>query len=171
MKIRASSLPAWRLTTLVAFFAAMALVFTYLWVNSGGRLPGVGHDYKVTLQSQDLQNLVENSDVMIAGVKVGSVLEITGRGENATAVVGLDESVAPLHEGATFALRSKTLVEETYVDITDGDGGEIDSSSAVVGEQLLCTSGRGAQRAEARGPSRAGELLARERCRDQAQVR
>ncbi len=131
MKIRASSLPAWRLTTLVAFFAAMAMVFTYLWVNSGGRLPGVGDDYKVTLQSQDLQNLVENSDVMIAGVKVGSVLEITGRGENATAVVGLDESVAPLHEGATFALRSKTLVEETYVDITDGDGGEIDSSSAL----------------------------------------
>lgn len=131
MKIRVSRLPAWRLATLIGFTAAMAVVFTYLWVNSGGRLPGVGHDYKVTLQSQDLQNLVENSDVMVAGVKVGSVLEISGRGEAATAVVGLDESVAPLHEGATFALRSKTLVEETYVDITDGTGDEIDGGTAL----------------------------------------
>lgn len=131
MKIRVSSLPTWRLATILGFVAAMAVVFTYLWVNSGGRLPTVGPDYKVTLQSQDLQNLVENSDVTIAGVKVGSVLEITGRGENATAVVGLDESVVPLHEGASFALRSKTLVEETYVDITDGSGSELENGTVL----------------------------------------
>ena len=88
MKIRVSRLPAWRLATLIGFTAAMGVVFTYLWVNSGGRLPGVGDDYKVTLQSQDLQNLVENSDVMVAGVKVGSVLEINGRGDAATRTAG-----------------------------------------------------------------------------------
>ncbi|WP_370250419.1 MlaD family protein [Nocardioides sp.] len=103
----------------------MAIVFLFLWSNSGGRLPVGGSDYQVTLQSQDLQNLVENSDVTMAGVKVGSVLAVDGRGENATAVIALDDEVVPLHEGATFALRSKTLVEETYVDLTDGTGGEL----------------------------------------------
>jgi phospholipid/cholesterol/gamma-HCH transport system substrate-binding protein len=131
VKIRSSTLPAWRLTSLIVFMALMAMVFTYLWVNSGGRLPGVGPDYEITLQSQDLQNLVENSDVTMAGVKIGSVREITGRGENAIAVVALDESVVPLHEGATFALRSKTLVEETYVDIADGSGEELDGGSVL----------------------------------------
>lgn len=131
MKVSASSLPAWRMATLIGFVAAMAVVFTYLWVNSGGRLPGVGPDYEVVLQSQDLQNLVENSDVMIAGVKVGSVREVSGRGENAVAVVALDEAVVPLHEGASFALRSKTLVEETYVDITDGEGQELEDGEVL----------------------------------------
>lgn len=125
MKVRQSVLPWWRLGTIVAFSVAMAGVFLFLWSNSGGRLPVGGSDYQVTLQSQDLQNLVENSDVTMAGVKVGSVIAVDGRGENATAVVALDDDVVPLHEGATFALRSKTLVEETYVDLSDGTGSEL----------------------------------------------
>lgn len=131
MKIRRSSLGRLRLATLAAFAAIMAAVFLFLWTHSGGRLPVGGLDYQVTLQSQDLQNLVSNSDVTMAGVKVGSVLAVEGRGENASAVVALEESVVPLHEGASFALRSKTLVEETYVDLTDGTG-EVLAKDAVL---------------------------------------
>jgi phospholipid/cholesterol/gamma-HCH transport system substrate-binding protein len=122
MKFSFASLPRWRTGAVLLFTALMVAVFVYLWVHSGGRLPGYGDSYQVSLQSQDLQNLVDNSDVMVAGVKVGSVQSIAPRGSAATAVVALDPSVVPLHQGATFALRSKTLVEETYVDITDGMG-------------------------------------------------
>ncbi|GAA4115851.1 hypothetical protein GCM10022215_15050 [Nocardioides fonticola] len=122
MKVSNASLARWRLGTLIGFALVSAVVFAYLWTNSGGSLPLEGDDYEVTMQSDDMQNLVDNSDVMIAGVKVGSVKSITGRGEHAKAVLALGSDVTPLHEGATVALRSKTLVEETYVEITDGTG-------------------------------------------------
>lgn len=122
MKVSNASLTRWRSGVLVAFAAVSALVLGYLWTHSGGSLPLEGSDYEVTMQSDDMQNLVANSDVMIAGVKVGSVKSITGRGSHAKAVLALGSDVVPLHEGAKVALRSKTLVEETYVDITDGTG-------------------------------------------------
>ncbi len=43
--------------------------------------------------------------------------------------VELDESVAPLHEGSTVSVRNKTMIEETYLEITDGDGPEYASGS------------------------------------------
>lgn len=131
MKVSNASLTRWRLGTLIVFAALSAVVFAYLWTNSGGSLPLEGDDYEVTMQSDDMQNLVANSDVMIAGVKVGSVKSITGPGKHAKAVLALGSDVAPLHEGATVALRSKTLVEETYVEITDGTGPELDDGETL----------------------------------------
>ncbi|MEN8675550.1 MlaD family protein [Nocardioides sp.] len=131
MKVSNAALPRLRLGTLIAFTAASAVVLAYLWTHSGGTLPLQRDGYEVTVQSDDMQNLVANSDVMIAGVKVGSVKSITGPGDHAKAVLSLDSDVTPLHEGATFALRSKTLVEETYLDITDGTGESLDSGETL----------------------------------------
>jgi phospholipid/cholesterol/gamma-HCH transport system substrate-binding protein len=127
----AASLPRWRLLTLVVFTCLSALMFMFLWLNSGGHLPGVGDPYRVAIQVPDAQNLVNSSDVEVAGVKIGKVRSInTGKG-GAKAVLTLSSDVAPLHKGATVALRSKTLIEETYVSITDGTGPEIPSGQTL----------------------------------------
>jgi phospholipid/cholesterol/gamma-HCH transport system substrate-binding protein len=137
MRIPQRALPSIRVGVLAVFVSVCALVFGYLWVNSGGRIPGVSSDgYLVSLDMPNVSNLVYDSDVMIAGVKVGNVASLGADGGTAHVTVRLNSN-APLHAGATVQVRAKTLVQETYLEITDGSGAAIPSggtlpSSAVV---------------------------------------
>lgn len=134
MRIPHSFLPKIRLTVLVTFFIACAVFFGYLWVNSGGRIPGLTDGYRVSMQVSDVDNLVEDSDVMIAGVKVGKVRELQPSGGRAHAVLELKPDAAPLHGGATVRVRNKTLVEETYLEIADGNGAALPDGVALPAE-------------------------------------
>jgi phospholipid/cholesterol/gamma-HCH transport system substrate-binding protein len=103
MKIPFTALPRIRASVVVAFIAICALFFGYLWT--------------------DADNLVYDSDVMIAGVRVGKIRELSSKGGVAHAVMQLDTgNVVPLHKGATVQVRAKSLIEETYLEITDGTG-------------------------------------------------
>ena len=125
MRINNKVLPSARLLTLITFASACALVFGYLWINSGGRIVGVSKNgYQVSLSIPQVSNLVFDSDVMMAGVKVGAVSKLDVKGNDARVTMRLTSN-APLHEGATVQVREKTLIEETYLEITDGRGATI----------------------------------------------
>jgi phospholipid/cholesterol/gamma-HCH transport system substrate-binding protein len=131
MRIPHRALPSIRLGVLAAFTAVCATVFSYLWVNSGGRLPGVSpNGYLVSLDMPHVSNLVYDSDVMIAGVKVGSVAALGVDGNQAHVTLRLTSN-APLHQGAKVHVRAKTLVQETYLEITDGRGTPLPSHSTL----------------------------------------
>jgi phospholipid/cholesterol/gamma-HCH transport system substrate-binding protein len=111
-----------QLTTLILFAVLCVVVFSYLWINSGGKIPGITTtSYRVTAYFPRVANLVYFGDVMVAGVKVGKVQEVTPYGDGAKVVMDLD-SYKPLHQGATAQIRAKTLVEESFVEILDGMG-------------------------------------------------
>jgi phospholipid/cholesterol/gamma-HCH transport system substrate-binding protein len=133
MRIPHAAVPRLRLLTVVAFISACALMFGYLWVNMGGRLPVVSQDgYRVSFHSDDVDNLVYDSDVMVAGVRVGKVRELDSEDGAARVVLQIDDgAVMPLHEGAKLRLRSKSLIEETYVEVVDGDGPEIEDGATL----------------------------------------
>lgn len=118
-----------RLAVVGTFVAVCVGIFSFLWINSGGRLPLVssGSTYQVTAEVPEVANLVYFSDVMIAGVKVGKVRDVTEKGDHAEVLMEIDEDVAPLHENATVEIRAKSLVEESFISVTDGDGAEIES--------------------------------------------
>jgi phospholipid/cholesterol/gamma-HCH transport system substrate-binding protein len=125
MYIRHDTLPALRLAILVVFTASCAGIFGYLWVNSGGKLPAVTEDgYQVSFDVPQVANLVTYSDVMIAGVPVGKVESVVPHEGGAKVTVKLDDG-HPLHDGAKAQIRNKTLVEETFVELTDGEGADI----------------------------------------------
>jgi phospholipid/cholesterol/gamma-HCH transport system substrate-binding protein len=131
MRIPHRAQPKIRVGILAVFFAVCALVFGYLWVNSGGRIPGVSDDgYLVSLDMPHVSNLVYDSDVMIAGVKVGKVASLGVHGNDAHVTMRLT-SQAPLHEGARVQVRAKTLVQETYLEITDGRGRAIPAGGSL----------------------------------------
>lgn len=144
MRIPHAVVPRLRMLTVVGFISVCALLFGYLWVNMGGRLPVVSSDgYRVSFAAADVDNLVYDSDVMVAGVKVGKVRELDEEGGKARVVLQIDDKAAlPLHQGAQLRLRSKSLIEETYVEIVDGtgaeipDGGELPAKSLVPSVQL-----------------------------------
>lgn len=113
----------------VAAFATMcATIFTFLWVSSGGTVPLMNRgDYQVEADFPKVANLVYFSDVMVAGVKVGKVTQVQARGDHARVVLKLRGDVAPLHEGAKLSVKSKSLVEESYIQVQDGTGAELPS--------------------------------------------
>ena len=114
-----------RTGTVAAFVVSMALIFGVLWVNFGGAIPGVTGGYRVTAVVADTQNLVYDSEVRIAGVPVGKVRDLRRTGEGVEVALEIRGDATPLHEGATVVLRAKTLIEETYLEVTDGTGAEI----------------------------------------------
>lgn len=123
MRIAHQNLPRLRLGVVVAFTVLSALGFAYLWANSGGKIPGVTADgYRVSVPVADVNNLVYFSDIRIAGVQVGKVANVDNQGRSAMVTLDLDDPAAPLHQGATLSIRSKTLAEESYVELVDGKG-------------------------------------------------
>lgn len=133
MKIPHAALPKIRSAVVISFIVLCGLFFAYLWTNMGGTIPGVSSKgYRVSLELSDADNLVYDSDVMVAGVRVGKVRELESEGGTARVVVQIDDdAVAPLHEGAVIRVRSKSLIEETYLEIEDGAGKAIPDDSTL----------------------------------------
>lgn len=131
MRIPHRALPNVRLGFLAAFVGVCALIFGYLWLGSGGRIPAVSKSgYKLSANLPHASNLVYDSDVMIAGIKIGKVSGIEVQGNVAHVTMRLTDN-APIHQGATLRVRSKTLVQETYLELTDGKGAALPDGSSL----------------------------------------
>jgi len=100
------------LTLATAFFGAIA-------VSIGGG----NNNYEVRLHFPTGNGIIENSDVFFGGVKVGTVktLELDRDGKAITMTVSIGQQYAPIHHGATAAIRPKSLLGEKYVSMTVGD--------------------------------------------------
>ncbi len=123
---RALNGPVGRLITVLLFVILVVAIFLFLLSGTGVRLPLVQPErYQLTAELKDADNLVFASQVQIAGVPVGDVRSVERHGDRARVVFALDDSIAPLHEGATVRLGARSLVEESYLDITDGTGAEM----------------------------------------------
>lgn len=132
MRISHTAAPVLRAGVVLAFVALCAGIFGFLWLNAGGRIPLVSKSgYEVQVPISDVDNLVFQSDVRIAGVDIGKVEEIEIDGRRTMVTIGLDRSVAPLHKGATVTVRNKTMIEETFLEITDGKGKEYVNGSTL----------------------------------------
>jgi len=126
MKLSPVFLRRARSATVGIFIVSMAVIFGVLWVNFGGAMPGVTGGYSVTASLADTQNLVYDSEVRMAGVPVGKIRGLQRHAGSVDVKMELRGDAVPLHEGAKVVLRAKTLIEETYVEVTDGTGPPID---------------------------------------------
>ena len=125
MRLSPTFLRRSRAATVGAFVVAMAVIFGALWVNFGGAMPGVTGGYSVTASLADTQNLVYDSEVRIAGVPVGKIRGLERTPGSVDVKMELRGDAVPLHEGANVVLRAKTIIEETYLEVTDGTGAAI----------------------------------------------
>jgi len=120
-----------RLAVLGTFFAVCAVVMGILYTGTGQQLPVVsGKKYLATVDFDDVDNLVKAAQIQTAGIKVGQVRTISRVDTDTLRVtLALDDTVAPLHEGARIRLGARSLVGESYLDLTDGTGSELPDSS------------------------------------------
>jgi phospholipid/cholesterol/gamma-HCH transport system substrate-binding protein len=116
--------PVMKIAVIGLITLGAAVILAYYYVTAGGRLPFSGHLYTVTAQIQDSQGLLKHADVRAAGVKVGTVSNITNTvtptGTIADVQMQLDGNYAPIYNDATVLIRQKTLVGENYVEVNRG---------------------------------------------------
>lgn len=109
-----------KVTVLALFALATAVVFLALYTLAGGRVRLGDGPYTAKVLIPDAQQLVEQGDVRLGGVKVGRVTEIGNRGRAAIVTFELDDDHAPLYRDGRVLLRTKTLVGESYLAIDPG---------------------------------------------------
>ena len=108
------------IAALIAFVLSCVLVIAYLWIDFGGTMPLVPQGYRIEAAFQQANELATGADVRIAGVNVGKVVDLQlDRGDNRTlATLQIDHQYAPLPRDTDAMLRIKTLLGETYVQLS-----------------------------------------------------
>jgi phospholipid/cholesterol/gamma-HCH transport system substrate-binding protein len=121
----------WRyVPALAALFAIGATIMGYIYVNVGGYVPLVSERaYTVSVRLADADNVVTAGRVSSAGVRIGAVRSASRAPDGITVVLTIDRDYAPLHAGASVRLGERSLVGESYFDLTDGTGSPLPSGS------------------------------------------
>jgi phospholipid/cholesterol/gamma-HCH transport system substrate-binding protein len=137
-------------TTQLLVIAGFALscfgILLFLWVTFGGPTPFKAKPYEIKIPFDEATTLAEQSDVRISGVNVGKVqsIALAPNGKQALATVDIDDKYAPLPESTRALLRTKTLLGETYIELTPGsrngpqmpDGGTLPAANLTQSVQL-----------------------------------
>ena len=120
-----------RILVAVGFTLSCFGLLLFLWVTFGGPVPFKPESYRFTADFPEAITLQKEADVRIGGVSVGKVKEIGLPPEsechsnptvcNTTrATIEIDPQYAPISSDARAILRQKTLLGETYVELTTG---------------------------------------------------
>ncbi len=112
-----------RIMTMVLFALSCFGLLLFLWVVFGGATPLRAKGYRITAQFRQAGQLAQEADVRISGVPVGKVKSIDTNNVTGASDVVLEikHRYAPLPRNTRLRLRSKTLLGETYVELTPGD--------------------------------------------------
>src|SRR3954454_946260 len=142
MPKQAPSLP--RLAAMVVFGLSCFGIVLFLWLTFGGSTPLRARAYEVKADFPEATTLAQQADVRISGVKVGNVKSISRNGLRSRVTLAIQPQYAPLRSDTRAILRQKTLLGETYVELTPGsrtaprisDGGTIPDTQIAQTVQL-----------------------------------
>lgn len=111
-----------QLLVITGFALSCFGILLFLWVTFGGPTPFRAKTYELKIPFKEATQLAEQSDVRISGVNVGKVqsIDLSPHRDRALATVAIDDQYAPLPSSTRAILRTKTLLGETYVELTPG---------------------------------------------------
>ncbi len=127
-----------RLLTMVVFALSCFGLLLFLWLSFGGPTPLKPKGYRIEVAFPEAVQLGLEADVRVAGVSVGKVRtkDVDEGGNRTVATLEIDPAYAPIARDARATLRQKTLLGETYVEMTPGtrggpsvpEGGRLDAA-------------------------------------------
>ena len=109
-----------KLAMIVVFALSCFLILTYLWTSFGGPTPISAQGYRFQADFEEATQLADNADVRISGVTVGHVKKSEQVDDSTRVEIELDDEYAPIPSDTQAMLRQKTLLGETYVELTPG---------------------------------------------------
>jgi phospholipid/cholesterol/gamma-HCH transport system substrate-binding protein len=112
-----------QLLVIAGFALSCFGILLFLWITFGGPTPFKAKPYEIKVPFNEATQLAQQSDVRISGVSVGKVqtIEQSPDGQQAQATIHIEDQYAPIPRGTRAILRTKTLLGETYVELTPGD--------------------------------------------------
>lgn len=135
-----------QLLVIAGFALSCFCILLFLWITFGGPTPFKAKPYEVQIPFREATQLAQQSDVRISGVSVGKVQDIVlgPDGEQALATVNIEDKYGPIPRDTRAILRTKTLLGETYIELTPGDrdgpilpdGGTLDEAQIAESVQL-----------------------------------
>jgi ABC-type transporter Mla subunit MlaD len=130
-----------RILIAVGFTLSCFGLILFLWLAFGGPVPLKPQSYRFTAYFPEATTLLPETDVRIGGVSVGKVKavelappdqRVDGR-DTTEAEIELQPEFAPISEDAHAILRQKTLLGETYVELTSGTGAGEETAPVALG--------------------------------------
>jgi virulence factor Mce-like protein len=111
-----------RIAVMVLFALSCFGLVLFLWLAFGGPIPLKPKGYRVNVSFKEASQLATEADVRISGVPVGKVKAIEPDTQTGRSVVTIElkPQYVPLPSDAKALLRQKTLLGETYVELTPG---------------------------------------------------
>jgi phospholipid/cholesterol/gamma-HCH transport system substrate-binding protein len=132
-----------RIFAMVAFTLSCFGILVFLWLNFGGPVPLQPEGYRVKVGFPSATQLAQEADVRISGVRVGRVKkkepnEQTGLTDTE---LEIDSRYAPIPKDTRAILRQKTLLGETYVELSPGTSasGRVDDGGTLAQGQVADT--------------------------------
>src|ERR1700704_941732 len=114
--------PLRKILTMVLFALSCVGLLLFLWLSFGGTIPFNPQGYRVRISFPNASQLADQADVRIAGVSVGRVIgkSLDVQGNRTIATLEMQNKYAPIRQDAKAILREKTILGETYVELTPG---------------------------------------------------
>lgn len=119
---------------LVFGLVAVVLVIVGLYLAFTKTIPFTSPGYEVHATFANAVNIATKSPVRIAGVNVGKVTSVEGKGDNSTVSFTVDEAGQPIHEDAVATIRPRLFLEGNY--FIDLDPGTPDAGSLEDGDTI-----------------------------------
>ncbi|WP_354701336.1 hypothetical protein DSM112329_01649 [Paraconexibacter sp. AEG42_29] len=109
------------IATAVLFALSCFCATLFVWKAFGGTTPFQAEGYRFRASfGSDATNLTGGSSVRIAGVPVGKVVKVKPANGRFEATIELKSRYSPIPEDAKATTRIKTLLGETFVELTPG---------------------------------------------------
>ena len=112
-----------KIAVMIAFTASCVALLLFLWLSFGGSVPFVPQGYRIDVEFNQAVQLGTQADVDISGVTIGKVVSVglDHRTGLTRAVLQIDPKFAPRPANTRAILRQKTLLGETYVELSFGN--------------------------------------------------
>src|SRR4051794_28045789 len=106
---------------MVGFALSCFGLLLFLWLAFGGPIPLKPKGYRFHASFAEATSLAKEADVSISGVRIGKVKTIDpGKSGRTDVVMEIEPKYAPISTDTRAILRQKTLLGETYVELSPG---------------------------------------------------
>ena len=129
-----------QILAMAAFVLSCFGILLFLWLSFGGPVPMRPEGYRVKVAFPEATQLAKEAEVRISGVKVGRVKQVEPNAETGLTdtIIEIDTRFAPVPRDVRAILRQKTLLGETYVDLSPGnaESGDLADGGAIAPGQV-----------------------------------
>lgn len=118
MNKRPPSIP--EIAVMVIFALSCFGLLTYIWKTFGGPSPLAPQGYRISADFDEATTLSDTADVRISGISVGRVKKTELARDRTRVVMEIKAKYAPIPRDTRAIIRQKTLLGESYVELTPG---------------------------------------------------